>query len=30
VRGGTGILLDDVFAGIYASVVMHLVGPLAG
>jgi phosphatidylglycerophosphatase A len=30
VKGGTGILLDDVFAGIYASVVMHLVGPLAG
>lgn len=30
VKGGAGILLDDVFAGIYASVVMHLVGPLAG
>jgi len=29
-RGGRGILLDDVFAGIYANVVMHLVGPLAG
>jgi phosphatidylglycerophosphatase A len=30
IRGGRGILLDDVFAGIYANVVMHLVGPLAG
>jgi phosphatidylglycerophosphatase A len=30
IRGGRGILLDDVFAGIYANVIMHLVGPLAG
>lgn len=30
VRGGRGILLDDVFAGIYACVLMHLAGPLAG
>jgi phosphatidylglycerophosphatase A len=30
VRGGRGILLDDVFAGIYACVIMHVVGPLAG
>ena len=29
-HGGRGILLDDVFAGIYASVIMHVVGPLAG
>lgn len=28
-HGGAGILLDDVFAGIYACVVMHVVGPLA-
>ena len=30
ITGGRGILLDDVFAGIYASVLVHLVGPLAG
>ena len=30
VKGGRGILLDDVFAGIYACVIMHVVGPLAG
>jgi phosphatidylglycerophosphatase A len=30
VRGGAGILLDDVFAGIYACVIMHLLSPLAG
>lgn len=29
VKGGWGVLLDDVFAGIYACVVMHVVGPLA-
>jgi len=30
VKGGRGILLDDVFAGIYACVLMHVVGPVAG
>jgi phosphatidylglycerophosphatase A len=26
-RGGWGILMDDVIAGVYASVVMHLLMP---
>jgi phosphatidylglycerophosphatase A len=30
IRGGRGILLDDLFAGVYASVILHVVGPLAG
>jgi phosphatidylglycerophosphatase A len=30
IKGGRGILLDDVFAGIYACVIMHVVGPVAG
>jgi phosphatidylglycerophosphatase A len=30
IRGGRGILLDDVFAGIYANVIMHLIGPPVG
>ena len=30
IPGGKGILLDDVFAGIYACVIMHVLGPLAG
>ena len=29
VKGGRGILLDDVFAGIYACVVMHVASPVA-
>ena len=27
VKGGRGILLDDVLAGVYACVAVHLVGP---
>ncbi len=30
IRGGRGILLDDVLAGVYACVLMHLVGPFVG
>lgn len=29
VKGGRGILLDDVFAGIYACIVMHVASPVA-
>ena len=29
IGGGWGVLLDDVLAGVYACVVMHIVGPLA-
>ncbi|MFO0782343.1 MAG: hypothetical protein U0636_01490 [Phycisphaerales bacterium] len=27
-RGGWGILADDVLAGVYASVFMHVIGAL--